>query len=513
MTDRSLGVPPVPASVAVAAFLLFLVPGLVGYYGPFIDELYYVACASHLAWGYVDHPPLSPALLALSRSLLGDGLVALRVPAALAGAMTVLLAGLLARRLGAGKSGQLLASAAVALSPIIQLIFGFYSMNAFELLMWTVMAWLLVELALGAHPRLWLAFGVVAGLALMNKHTVVLFVFGLGVGMLATSARRQLATGWPYAGAAVAGLIFAPNLIWQMAHGWPSLEFYRNASFSKQVSVPMLQVLVQQMFFNSPGTLPIWLAGLIFLIGGPLSSRLRHLGLAFLAVLAVMVVGHEGRPDRISGFYPLLLAAGGVQIERFTDAAGRRRWWRPALGVWMTAWGFILLPITVPVLPPAQTARWASALGASPQLERGAGKRTELPQWFADRLGWQLLVNDVAAARAQLTPDEQSRVVFFAPSYGQAGALDWLGAKQGLRPVYSSHNTYYLWGPPRDPVDVAIVTGNDPDRLAELFEEVQLAGIYDCDFCMPWRDQMPIWIVRRARVRISDQWPEWKHFE
>ncbi len=148
-----------------------------------------------------------------------------------------------------------------------------------------------------------------------------------------------------------------------------------------------------------------------------------------------------------------------------------------------------------------------------PQVERGPGKRTELPQWLADRLGWEQLVDEVAAARERLTPEERAHVVYFAPSYGQAGALEWLGRDRGLLPVYSSHNAWFLWGPPRDPVDVAIVLGNDPESLSRLFEEVELADIHDCEGCMPWRDQMPIWIVRHARVRIADVWPDWKHYE
>lgn len=100
-----------------------------------------------------------------------------------------------------------------------------------------------------------------------------------------------------------------------------------------------------------------------------------------------------------------------------------------------------------------------------PQVERGPGKRSELPQWLADRLGWEQLVDEVAAVRERLTPEERSHVVYFTPSYGQTGALEWLGRDRGLRPVYGTHNNWILWGPPRDPVDVAIVLGNDPESL------------------------------------------------
>jgi hypothetical protein len=325
--------------------------------------------------------------------------------------------------------------------------------------------------------------------------------------MVVTPARRHLAGRWLWIGVALAGLLLLPNLLWQIEHGWPSLEFYRNASMNKQTRLPWSSVLALQVVFASPGALPVWIAGLVLLWS---RAELRHLGVAYLVLLGSMVVTQESRPDRIAGLYPLLFAAGGVRLERSRLFAGRRRL---ALVAWIAVWGAILAPLSLPILSPETTARWATSLGVVPQLERGAGKRTELPQWFADRYGWQQLVEDVARTRERLTPEEQSKVIYFAPSYGHAGALEWLGRGRRLGPVYSTHNTFYLWGPPRDPVDVAIVMGNRREALEELFEEVSLGVVHDCGFCMPWRNMMPIWIARRARGSIAARWPEWKHFE
>jgi hypothetical protein len=152
-------------------------------------------------------------------------------------------------------------------------------------------------------------------------------------------------------------------------------------------------------------------------------------------------------------------------------------------------------------------------LGGAPQIERGAGKRTPIPQYFADRLGWEHLVDDVASAVGKLAPAERRRAVMFAPAYGPAGALEWLGRDRDLPPVYCGQNNYFLWGPPPDPVEVAVVLGDDERHLGELFEEVELIGIHECEGCMPWRNQMPIWVARRPRVSISKLWPSVKHFE
>jgi 4-amino-4-deoxy-L-arabinose transferase-like glycosyltransferase len=497
----------VPVVFAAAAFLLLLLPGLLGPYGPFIDELYYVSCAERLDWGYVDHPPLAPALLRVARTVLGDGLMALRLPVAALGALLMLGAGGFAGRLGAGRFGQALACGALLTAPLFQIMFGFFSMNGLEILLWAALLWTLIEIERRDAPRLWLLFGALAGVALMTKHTVIVLVMGLGVGLVATPARRHLKDGRFWLGALLAALIVAPNLAWQAAHGWPSIEFYRNAALLKQTRLPALQVLVTQVVFVSPGTLPLWLAGLVALW----RRDLRHVAIAYVALLAFMAAGHESRPDRIAGVYPVLFAAGGAWWER--RLRGARAWLPGALVAWLVAWGAILAPLGLPILAPGATARWAATLGVVPQFERGAGKRNDLPQWFADRFGWEQLVQDVASVRARLTPDEQSRVVYFAPSYGQAGALEWLGRDRGLTPVYSTHNSFYFWGPPADPVEVAIVIGNRRERLEKLFGEVTLGVVHDCEFCMPWRDGMPIWIGRRPLVRIADRWPEWKHFE
>jgi hypothetical protein len=400
----------------------------------------------------------------------------------------------------------------VLAAPLFGIFFGFYSMNAFEPLTWLACAAILVEIELRGEPRLWLLFGLVAGIGLENKHTIVLFALGLVAGLLLTPARRHLASRWLWLGAAIAALLLLPNVIWQAEHGWPSLEFYRNADLYKNVPTPPLQVLLQQVLFMNPGAAPFWIAGAVFLLRRRQGADLRHLGWVYVVLLAMMLVGQKSRPDRIAAIYPLLFAAGGAAVDAAAGAP-RRRWLRYGVPAWLAAWGLLLAPLGLPVFPPETLAGYMRLVGGSPQLERGEGKRTPIPQLFADRLGWEQLVDDVAAAAATLTPDERRRAVAFAPAYGPAGAIEWLGRDRGLPPVYCGQNSYHMWGPPPDPVDVAIVLGDDDRHLGELFDHVELAGIHECGMCMPWRNQMPIWIVRRAKVKIKDLWPGLKHYE
>ena len=267
-----------PLAIAGVAFVLFLVPGLIGPYGPFIDELYYVSCARRLAWGYVDHPPLSMALLRLGISTLGESLTTLRLLSAAIGAIVVAGSGLLARRLGAAPFGQALASLAVLTAPLLQVVFGFYSMNALELLLWLALCWVLVDIEQTGDERRWLIFGVLAGLALLNKHTVAVFFAGLGVAMILTPARRHLRSPWLWSAAGVGLALVASNLLWQQARGWPSLEFYRNAALLKNQPVSAPMVLVQQAMFMGLGVLPVTIAGVTWLLRKRPGADLRHLG-------------------------------------------------------------------------------------------------------------------------------------------------------------------------------------------------------------------------------------------
>ena len=489
--------------LALAYFLIEWLPAILGQYGYFIDEFYYVACSDHLAWGYVDHPPLSIFLLRLVREAIGDSLPALRLTPSLAGAATVFVIGVTARRLGAGLFGQALAALAAIVASIYHVVLSYYSMNPIELLLWATAFLVLVEIERQNRPRLWLFLGVLAGLGLQNKHTSVLLLIALAVGLVLTPARRHFRGRWLWIGLAIALLLILPNLIWQAGQGWPSIEFYRNATVYKNVPTPPLAVLMQQLLFMNPIASPIWLGGLVFFLVTRRGRRYRHLGIVYLVLLVLMMLGRQGRPDRIAGAYTILFAGGGVLLA---EALKPRwlRWLRWVFPVLLLVSGAALAPAGIPVLPPETTSRYVAALGIVPQIEKGTGKQAALPQWLADRMGWERLVDDVAAVAAMIEPHERARTAIVAPSYGQAGAIELLGRGRDLPPAYATQNSYFGWGPPPESTNVAIIVGPFSEEGARYyFEEVELARIHDYDWCMPWRDEIPIWVARKPRLLWS----------
>ena len=233
-------------------------------YGYFRDELYYLASTDHLDWGYVDHPPLSIAILALIRAVFGDSLLALRVVPALVGVATVFVAGVIARQLGGGRFAQGLTALCVLMSPVFLGTAHYYSMNVFDQLFWAVAVLILLRALDEGRPRHWGMLGVVLGLGFLNKISILWLVAGMLVGLVFTPYRRVLREPWPWVGMLVAGVLSLPYLLWQTAHGWPTLEFMRNATTLKMVDVSPLRFVIDQVLSMNAGAAPVWIAGIAF---------------------------------------------------------------------------------------------------------------------------------------------------------------------------------------------------------------------------------------------------------
>ena len=498
--------------LAGIAFALQIVPDLFGGFGYFIDELYYLACARRLDFGYVDHPPLAPFLLRVHTTLFGESIVSIRVLPALAGAVTVYLTGWLAAFFGGGRWAQAVAAIAVALSPMSLIMFDFFSMNGFEILFWTAAVAIVLVMVRRNDPKLWLTFGAIAGVGLLNKHTMVLVGFALVVGLLLSPARRLLLNRWLVLGGIVAFVLFLPNVLWQIQHGWPSLEFYRNASLLKNLPSPPLKTLANQILFMNPISFPIWAAGLWFVFVR--DERFRVVGFAYIVLLGILVASQSSRPDRIAGLYPTLLAAGAVWWEGVL--AQRAAALRVGFAGALIAGCLALAPLFQPLLPPETTARFAAFVGLDTQIERGEGKRAELPQWLADRFGWEELVAQVSDIVAALPQEQRRRALILAPSYGHAGALELLG---DLPPVVSGQNTYHMWGRELSAglADGPLIAlGARRDDLESLYDDVQQVGIYECDYCMNWRNDMVIYVARQPKLSASEfeeAWELFKHYE
>ncbi|HEX3131528.1 MAG TPA: glycosyltransferase family 39 protein [Thermoanaerobaculia bacterium] len=486
--------------IALAYTALHL--AVIGRYGWFRDELYYIACGEHLDWGYVDHPPLVALITRLARTLLGDSILAARLPSVLAGAAVIFLAGLLAREMGGGRFAQALAALCAVVGPVYLFMFHILSMNSFDVLFWTLGAFVVVRILNTGNPRLWLLFGLICGLGLENKHSLLFFGFGVFAGLLLTPERRQLRQPWIWIGGALAVVLFLPHVLWQIAHGWPTAEFIRNATAHKNVALSPLAFFAEQIKQMHPLTFPVWFAGLVWLFR---SSRYRVLAWVYVAAFLVLIT-QSSKAYYLAPAYPPLFAAGAVAFETWI----RRPVLRAAVAVLLLAGGAVTAPLTLPVLSEEGFVRYAQALG----IPLSAGERHEmgaLPQHYADMHGWEEMVAEVARVYNTLPPEEKAKAGIFAQNYGEAGAVDLLGRKYGLPKASSGHNNYFLWGP-QGAGEILIIIGGDPEDHRQAFQDVRQAGEILCGYCMPYENNQPVWIARGLKEPIDRIWPMTKHY-
>ena len=502
-----LGAGAIVAVLALVKLALHLYTGR--HYGYFIDELYYLACAEHLDWGYVDQPPLIALIARIGRILLGDSLPAIRFFPALAGAGMVLLTGFIARELGGRRFAQGLAALCALLAPGFLSLDHFLSMNAFEPLFWMGCAAILIRIVKTGNQRLWLWFGLLAGLGIENKHSMLIFGFGIVLGLLLTPQRRLFRSPWLWAAGALAFLIFLPNLVWNVRHHFPFLELQANLRQSgRNVSLSPGAFWGQEILAMLPLAAPVWLAGLWFFFFQPEGRPYRALGWAWLATAAA-ILALSPRIYYLFPAFPMLFAAGAVTWEGWLTGP-RTRWIKPVYVALMVVMGALLTPLLIPILPPETFIRYSRAIHMQqPRIE--TMRLGPLPQLFADQFGWEEMVAEVARVYNSLPLDVRARTAIFGQNYGQAGAVDLFGARYGLPKAISGHQNYFYWGPRGYTGESVIVMGDRRERLEALFAEVRKVGHVEHPYSMPY-EHFDVFYCRGVKYPLAEYWPKLKNW-
>jgi Dolichyl-phosphate-mannose-protein mannosyltransferase len=496
-------------------------------YGYFRDEFDYIACGDHLAWGYVDQPPLIPFLIHLCRAVLGDSLRSIRFIPAVASSLLVVQAAILAREFGGHRFALLLTAITIVIAPQYLSNGSLLGTNCLEPNLWMGCAYFAILAIKRDQPEYWLWFGVVAGIGLQEKYSIALFGFGIVVGLLLTPQRRVFLNPWTWIGGAAAFLIFLPNLLWNIHYHWPFLELMHNIRANgRDVVLPLPQYFFQQTLLVHPFTTPIWLTGLFALLFSERLKPYRVLGWSYLVCFTVFFVLH-GKNYYLAPIYPMLLAAGAVVIESAIEGKSaalindtpdnsrpRLAWLKPVIIIILLATGAHLAPIVVPVFSPDHFLAYARTLPMKlPVMEHGH-ERSPLPQWYSDQFGWEEIVAETAVAWNRLSPDERKDEAcgIFAQDYGQAGAIDFLGRKYGLPRSLSGHQTWFLWGPRGYSGNCLIVLDDNRRRLEELFTSVEYVG-RSADNPYALEKEINVFICRGAKFgTLAQLWPGNKHW-
>jgi hypothetical protein len=353
-------------------------------------------------------------------------------------ALVVVLVALMARDLGGSRRAQVLAAITAALSGYL----GAGHLDTTtepDLLAWAIVLWLLVKLLAGGDRRLWLVVGLVTGIGLENKDTLLFLGAGLAVGLVVARRWDVVRSPWAWAAIGIALLLWAPNLAWQAANGWPQLTMASRiagyAGDNRAQVVPLLWL------FTGPLLFPVSAAGLAWLLVAKGAAPWRAIGIAgIVALTLVVVIG--GKAYYAIGSASVCMAAGAILLDRWI-ARGHVRVKVAGVGTAAALSGALIVYLTLPILPVAAFA--ASTLPAT------------VPD-TANQVGWPQFVATVEDVVATLSPGERAHAVILTNDYSEASPLILLGT--GLPPVYAGHNSYWSWGPPPDDRTIVIHVGD-----------------------------------------------------
>ncbi len=482
-------------------------------WGYFVDEPYYIMCGRHLDWGYVDHGPIVALQARLALLLFGQSLAGIRMFAAMAGATKIFLTGLLAWQLGARRWGQALAMSGALVAGNFLAIDSFLSMNCFEPIFWMTAVFVILRIIEsstdGPSTRWWIVFGVAAGIGLENKPSMLVFLVALFFGLLLTPERRILFNRDMWIAVAIAFALVLPNLLWQAHHDWATLRFIHHGKvMHKNPVVGPVTFIYAQIYLLGPWNLPLWGGGLLWLLMNKAALRFRALGWTYLMFLGLMMASRDANSYYLAPAYPMLFAAGGCAAELLTKSP-RQRWLIPAYTCLILILGALTLPMAIPILPPQTMVEYAGFthlvnVATNPARQ----KLSPLPQFYADRFGWQELADSVTRIYHALPAADRAHTGIQCMNYEEASAINVLGAGRGLPFAISGHNNYYLWGPHGETGEVMILVSSfaTKEQLLTQYASVEVVGDMNHPYAMPGA-RATIYLCRGRKRSLLTDWP------
>jgi hypothetical protein len=490
------------AAWVVAAVVAAVHLAVAGQYDAFRNELYFIICGRHPAFGYVDQPPFVPLLAALTQ-LGGIHIWLLRLPAVIAAVALVPLTVAFAKLLGASTRGAWLAAVAAASAPLVTAMTATLTTSTFEPLDFTAVAYLVARAVVRREPRAFWWAGAIAGLAFETKYGIVLWALGLAIGVLLTPQREIFRSRDLWIGIGIAALIAAPNVTWQAMQGLPFLELVRNDNSGNFIGSPLV-FLIGQIFLVSPLLAPLWITAIIAPFATSRLAPFRFLSITFV-VTAVLVLVTHGKAYYVAGGYPTMFALGAAACT------GLWRWFVAIWAVLAAANGAVALPYVLPVMSPPRLQQLLDHPGNRPPPLERAGIGAPLMQVFSDEFGWRDLAAEVGDVYRGLPPADRAKAAIFASNYGEAAAIDFYGS--GLPPALSGNNQYYLWGPRGYDGSVVIAVNVDPQAWAALCDSARVVAKYGTSpYVMPYEHERPILVCRGMHPPLPIVWPQFKHY-
>jgi hypothetical protein len=465
-----------------------------GQYGFHRDELYLIDCSKHLAFGYIDMPPLTPVFAKLTITLMGETLQGLRFFPALLSSVTVFLTGLMAREMGGKIFAQILASLTILVSPVYLVAGTQFQTIPVDQFFWVLTCYLFIRFINTSNQKLWLLIGFVAGLGLMAKYSVGFLLFAIFIGIITGNQRKLFSRKWIWFGVLTGLVIFLPNIIWQIRNGFPVLEHMQ--ALRKDESIPAFQFLIEQLLIIHPLTLPLWIAGILFLGFSDQGKNYRILIWIYFIPLVIFLL-MKGKSYYMGPAYPVLLAAGSVILE-IKLLKKQMIWPKYAIpGLLLTS-----AVITGPL--------WLPVLSIEKMKEIGIA---DISYDFREMIGWPELVSSVSGVYENLPEEDQKNTIIITGNYGEAGSINHYGSTLGLPPAASGIGNYYYWGPGNPDARIVLFVGYPEDYLKRYFADVTVKEVFRNKYGINNEEQgILIILCREPKKPVSEMWTEFKHF-
>ncbi len=497
---------PARPSLIVALIVLRVVLPLVtrdAAWGIHRDEFLYFAMADHFDLFRMQFPPWIAAMAATGRTLFGESVLAARVPAAFGGAALTGVVLYTVRRLGGGTLACVLAFLALLAAPLFLRASLLMQPVIFDQL-FAAIAIAALTLAASEHePRWWIAVGIGLGLGGLNKFSIAFVGAGIvGGTLLDAQLRAQLRTRWPWAAVLIGAVMTTPSVTGQVAHGWPFLQQMQALRGAQLEYVTIRGFLVGQLMMLA-GALWCVVPGFASAVRGAARERVPVIVAACIVLL--MLVLH-GKPYYAGPAYPILIATGALALERMTA-------WRTVVKVAvpavLLATSIALWPIGIPSIGTDAMTRYTAALGTTEAVKTNRGEVLQLPQDYADMLGWRELADSVGVVMSRLPASERADLTLVGGNYGQAGALAFYRTRARLPYPVSTAGDFWAWGPGSGSGNNVILVGSASSAtdLAKLFSRVDVAMTLTNPRLVPEEQHVVIYHAQGAHAPLATLWP------
>jgi hypothetical protein len=465
-----------------------------GQYGFHRDELYFIDCSKHLAFGYIDMPPLTPLFANLTINLLGETLQGLRFFPALLSSIIVFLTGLIAKEMGGKLFAQILASLAIIIAPVYLISGTQFQTIIVDQFFWVLTCYFFIRFLNTGNQRIWLLIGLIVGFGLLAKYSVAFLAFAIFIGILTSNHRELFTRKWIWIGGFISLLIFIPNIIWQFRNGLPVLEHME--ALRNDESTPTYQFLIEQIIIIHPFNLPIWITGVFFLLFSEQGRKYRILIWIYFVPLVVFLL-MKGKAYYISPAYPVLLTGGSVLFEIML-LKRQLIWPKYAVPAFLLISSIITSPLWLPILTIENMKKYGI---------------DELRYDYREMIGWPELVNSVSRVYGDLSDEDKKNTIIITGNYGEAGSINHYGPKFGLPVAASGIGSYYYWGPGKPDATTVIFVGYSEEYLKRYFSHVEVMEVFKNKYEIN-NEEQGILIIRckKPNKPISEMWAEFRHF-